>query len=304
MPKGHYLSDVDKAKIIKGLGTYDHDAALARQMGIGVEAIRGLARHWKITRTREGAVTKPTAAIEWADRLLVNANPEPKTNGESSLKTDMLRVLAETGPYDDVEALCKQLRGPGHPVGVHEATHVLVALSKQGLAKMIESKATGAITYSRIRATRQAYDLLGYPAPHVPVTNNVVARAGRIATPGDLNRPHPGDPTDYRNQPGVAPGGPITRSHVEPAPAHGTPPAPPVAPVQPKADDSLPVTTAGYPAIEALIARSDRLRRAAELLEAAGQDDLALATLSKVDDVSPLEREVIEFFRRFNDRAR
>lgn len=55
-------------------------------------------------------------------------------------------------------------------------------------------------------------------------------------------------------------------------------------------------TSTTYPVIGALLRRSTEIALAAKHLEAAGLDDLALATLAKADDLTPLEREVLRYF--------
>lgn len=53
-----------------------------------------------------------------------------------------------------------------------------------------------------------------------------------------------------------------------------------------------------YPLLVALQQRTRVLSEAAALLESAGLDDLALAALSKVDELTPLEREYLQFASR------
>jgi len=57
-----------------------------------------------------------------------------------------------------------------------------------------------------------------------------------------------------------------------------------------------PAAADGYPLVHALSERSSRLAIAAQLLEAAGADDLALAAMAKVDDFTPVERETIRLY--------
>lgn len=76
--------------------------------------------------------------------------------------------------------------------------------------------------------------------------------------------------------------------------------APVVPAVEPVAAISWPSATAveepGYPLIRALVERRENLEAAAALLEKAGQDDLAIATMEKAhapDLYSPLEAEAV-----------
>ena len=57
------------------------------------------------------------------------------------------------------------------------------------------------------------------------------------------------------------------------------------------------MTPVAYPLLRALAERSIKIETAAKLLEQAGQDDLALTALSKVDDYTDLEREAIALLK-------
>jgi hypothetical protein len=58
------------------------------------------------------------------------------------------------------------------------------------------------------------------------------------------------------------------------------------------------MTPAAYPLLRGLIERASKIETAAKLLEQAGQDDLALQVLSKVDEYTDLEREAIALLKQ------
>lgn len=61
-------------------------------------------------------------------------------------------------------------------------------------------------------------------------------------------------------------------------------------------DEPIPPPRPTFPLIQTLVERAGLLQVAATLLERAGQDELALAALAKVDDLSPLDREIIRLY--------
>ena len=58
-----------------------------------------------------------------------------------------------------------------------------------------------------------------------------------------------------------------------------------------------PVTTGGYPLIKGLLGRTASVLAAVKALRDAGMDDLAELALDKAGTLTPLESEVIRFFR-------
>lgn len=130
-----------------------------------------------------------------------------------SLKSRMLKAIAATGPYQTTDALMNVVRRPGDNFGAHEFYHLLHSLNKGGLITFVlgrggrngTKRAPGASkpTATNIKATNAGYRAAGFGS-----TMDFTTKGGA----------HPvrktSDATDPRNQPTVAAGGPIERTHV------------------------------------------------------------------------------------------
>lgn len=162
--------------------------------------------------------------------------------------------------YYDIRQLEKAVRRPSDSFGHHELMHVVHSLAKQGLATFEERK----------RGNGSQHDLL-YIRKHPKSVGSGPVKTRRIE--GEAGAIDYEAPTGFVN-----PGPDATPAQVDELRA------------------TQAGTTEGYPVIEALRRRSSEIAQAAKHLEAAGLDDLALATLAKADDLTPLEREVLRYF--------
>ena len=241
----------------------------------------------EIRRLKEEGVTIPNIASRLGIAMsTVSRYTSLKTDAPDAGRLRILRAVAEHGPVD-----ANELIDLNPDLDGHTTVHLLYSLSRGGLVSFRESKSkTGGngIEPERITATARGFAHLGMPAK--PVN----------AALGDRHAPsiHPGDGSDYRNQPSVAPGGPVTHTWTTPEPKQSRPETiavtpPPAPPAAVKRFDAM----AKYPVVVDLSQRKGKLEAAAKLLEQAGQDELALAALAKVDDFTPLEREAIALLR-------
>lgn len=185
----------------------------------------------------------------------------------------ILRAVAENGPIEDMPTLARLVPD----IDIHSAMHLLYSLGKAGLVRFRENKNGSQTRLVAIEATKTGYVSAGVPPKPIA---SVVGRPTAISY-------HPGDGTDFHNQPKVAPGGPIERLRVVPEPTGDTGTAVEPAP----APEARPAT---FAAVRALRDRRKDIEAAARLLDGAGQEDLALAALSKIDDYTPLEREALD----------
>jgi len=174
----------------------------------------------------------------------------------------------------------------------HNLMHLLYALNQAGQVTFRQNKMGAHTRLVAITATKA-----GYAAVDVPK----VPMAAEFGHTKHAPSVHPGDGTDFRNQPSRAPGGPITITHVAPVirPVRKIGPYPKWVPTveAPTAAPPIVMTPVAYPLLRALAERSIKIETAAKLLEQAGQDDLALTALSKVDDYTDLEREAIALLK-------
>lgn len=195
--------------------------------------------------------------------------PRADAADPASARTRILRAVATDGPFASIADFPNALRD----VDGHRITHLLYDLAKAGLVKFRETKIGDRIRLVAITATDRGYEAAGLPA------RPVAAEVGHTNRAPSL---HPGDGTDFRNQPAVAPGGPITRTHVAPA----------VAAVPP------PEAKPRYPVTRALFDRRRKIEEAARLLDSAGIGDLALTVLMAADTFTPLELEAMAMLTR------
>lgn len=203
-----------------------------------------------------------------------------KVGVSDSGRDRILRAVAEHGPLADMDEVSRLVPD----IDIHSAMHLLYSLGKSGLVRFRENKNGSQTRLVAIEATKTGFVSVGLPAK--PVASEVGRRTALSY--------HPGDGTDFHNQPSVAPGGPITRTtgvaaivRIAPEPngATGTAVEPAPAPV---------AVPPAFAAIRALRDRRQDLATAARLLESAGQEDLALQTLSKIDEYTALEQEALD----------
>lgn len=122
---------------------------------------------------------------------------------------EILRVVAGQGPFRAVRDLAERA-----DVDEITARNAVLSMRRAGLVTTRE-RTEG--DYTLIEATRSGYRMAGVATSPVGA---VVGSRGATHLPSL----HPGDPTDFHNQPTRAPGGPIERSRVpierppEPAP--------------------------------------------------------------------------------------
>ena len=220
------------------------------------------------------------------DTVMKYTSPAQETD---SGRVRLLRAVCENGPTD-----VDELTELAPDLDKHNLTHLLYSLSKNGYVTFREVKRDGTGTHlERITATRRGLNYAGLP---VKPTS---------AALGDKRSPsiHPGDGSDFRNQPGVAPGRPVTRSWTTPEPRiERVVPAPDheVAIPAPVTHKAAIVIIPTYPVIGALFERRTYLEQAAKLLEQAGQDELALAALGKADEFTPLEKEAMALYEEMS----
>lgn len=192
-----------------------------------------------------------------------------RAEAEASGKRRVLAAVKKSGPFPSMDELAAILP----EIDPHTIQHHLHTLRTQGQVRFRETSA----------GTNQ-HRLVGIEAVPQRFRNGEAGFSARTTST------HPGDPTDYHNQPSVAPGGPITRIG----------PTPPVTMTVRRLDVDVPpivMAPAAYPILRGLIERAAKIETAAKLLEQAGQDDLALTALSKVDDYTDLEREAIALLK-------
>jgi hypothetical protein len=236
------------------------------------------------------------------DSVMKYSSPAVETD---SGRIRLLRAVAENGPTD-VDELVELVPD----LDKHNVTHLLYSLSKNGYVSFREVKSNGTGSHlERIYATGRGLKYIGMP---------LKAQAQRV---GDLHSQsiRPGDGSDFRNQPSVTTGGPVTRSYTTPEPRVERKPAtePEAWPstISNRAESVIvpePVRYAAqivvlptYPTICALFERKTQLEQAATLLEQAGQVELALAALGKADEFTTLEKEAMSLYEemsRYADR--
>lgn len=118
-----------------------------------------------------------------------------------SAKDAVLRAICEHGPFNTIDDLLLDVL-PTTNIGRNDGINALVSLGRDKLVSYRESRDGSAIRYGAIRAERAGYQRAGLPMQPVGA-----AVGSRGAT--HLPSLHPGDPTDFHNQPSRAPGGPI-----------------------------------------------------------------------------------------------
>jgi hypothetical protein len=191
----------------------------------------------------------------------------------------ILRSVAENGPLD-----IDELTGFNPDIDHHNTTHLLYSLSKQGCVTFRESKNNGSgIRLERITSTRRGFRMIGM---------SVRPQSQEL---GDLHAPsiRPGDMSDFRNLPSVAPGGPV--EHIRASVQKQT---------QAKTTDDVDLYAGDaslewkrYPVIQALFDRQYKLEEAARLLDEAGQSDLSMSALAASESFSPLELEAMRLYK-------
>lgn len=211
-----------------------------------------------------------------------------------SLRTRVLRCIAEDGPVEDIQALIKSIRRPGNRAdnfGQHEITHIVKALNGQGLVKYVESRGTVGIP-TRIEATRQGFEAAG-----------LQTYAREIGRQRDGAPQHAGDRTDFRTHGHRAEGGEVLHIEGGPQTPENVPSAPAPAPAR-KAPD-----LSDYPLLADLVSRdqagAERRRRADAYLEAAAtlaevnpSESERLMALAEEETGAPftsLEAEIVRF---------
>ncbi len=195
--------------------------------------------------------------------------PNGATNGwpwkspviDQSLRARVLAAL-EAGTVADIRALEDAIRRQGDSFGHHELMHIVHSLGKQGLVTFQEKKQGNGAQHT-LHSIRLRPKSAG-AGPVVRTRPDDGDRQLERLKAEARNRPELGEPID--DSPQVA----------DRAIRAGKP------------ED--------YPLIAALVGRRQAINEAARHLEAAGLIELALEALSKIDDLTPLEKEVLRFF--------
>ena len=227
-----------------------------------------------------GLVALAASALDMATVIV----PADETPGTVSLRQRLMTGICEEKQWATLADLVEHIRrGPDDTFGLHEVQHIIYALSQQGLVVFVESRTGTQKNLTKIRATKRLLEQEGVAVYNREVNSTKGGGTGQVPQ-------HANDGTDFRTHQTHAEGGPITRSHIAPEPRVTT--ERPVLPVP----VPVAVTMDSFPVISSLLARRFRLDMAAELLEAAGQVDLALAVLAKIDDYSDLEREAMNLY--------
>lgn len=238
-----------------------------------------------------------------ADRLNGNGH-EPQD--DRSLRSTLLDLIQERGPIEDSRDLSAMVRATGRAASLHEIHHILGQLKRQGELSMVD----------HTEGTQRWYGAVTLVGPKI-LARSIVGNGDSVQVePVDLGvgngheplypgAPDPGYENPFRLEDPTEPQGPDGNWTIAQAEADA------LARLEPDRvnDQALafgftsvaaaiedPVHDA-YPLTRELMSRSIALRAAARLLESAGQDELALATLERVDDYSPLEREAIAMYQ-------
>lgn len=196
-----------------------------------------------------------------------SAGPRARLKANTSLKTRLWELISKQS-FATTKELIEAVAKTGPSTNLHNLTHVLYSLQKEGLITFQMNTTKDKIPYN-IRARKQA-------------TNGVPIERGieMTFTPEDKVE-GTYDPTNFRHLPTKTSGGPIERimpTVVEPV-------------VESRTDLEL------YPNTLRLIKRADWLRQAAEMAEAAGEDEIALDIISKLDrPLSSIEAEAVALY--------
>lgn len=279
----------------------DRPADIAREMRVGVPLVydvrsKDLGISGRVDMSNRAEPDAAQAKVRLAmtgeevakftgrDEAVVMAGLYTTERMEASLKTRVLKAIAENGPFDDVRSLMRFMRQPGDNYDSHQITHILKAsLAKQGLIRYTESRNHGATGRGSV-------------ATKITATNRGYAEAGINPNPAKIGDKEPGhvttgssraahaigrDRTEKRYHADVAVGGPIIRSYVQPvSDVRGEPvsaPAPVAAPE---------VYRPRYPILEAL--RGSFAKRAAADALASRYADAA--AMLEHDDPSEAKR--------------
>lgn len=116
----------------------------------------------------------------------------------------ILSTIANEGPLENLDDLISTVRRNGADVSRNQVLNVLSGLTRDGFVKYT-TPAGGGGTFHDITATRKGYAKAGVESTP---TSGAVGHATRLPSM------RPGDPTDFRNHPSRAEGGPVTVTKV------------------------------------------------------------------------------------------
>lgn len=248
-----------------------------------------------------------TGAYKMRREALAESQPE----ASESLTEEIFRVLKEHGPQDGVAELTQHLSG--HP-SASQVSASIWSLQKRDLVTFYERKAGNDSVLHKIKISRNGLREAGVEPKHRGHGGSHRSLNGELKGRSPVGV----DPTDYRNQPYTAKGGPIERIHT---PERREPEIVPSVPYEPPTDkpaarysspEPLPsnmkpethptemvlTSLGGYPMIRSLLERShqaDAYIGAAKLLESV-DEEAALELLGKVA-FEDLEKEIIAFVK-------
>jgi hypothetical protein len=218
-----------------------------------------------------GPVGLATSAL---DESAIAVVPSDVPDGSPSIRQRVIKALCDEREWT-LMGLTQAIRTSHRDtVGPRDVGAVLNSLNQQGLVTFVEGGfENGHNSLTKIKATKRLL-----------AQENVDTTSREVGTPRHVGEApqHKTDRTDFRTHGHRAEGGPITTERA--------------APVIPQPKPEPIVGPEQFPIVRALVARRAQLTTAAQLLEDAGQDELALATLAKVDDYTPLEREAMALF--------
>lgn len=215
---------------------------------------------------------------------------------EANLRRRLLRQIVEFGPYNSVRQLTEDIRIPGEkPVDEHAVTSVLM----NGLGR--NRNGEGALIRFTEHLSNRRHAGRGARGNNSPLTRIEATPAGYRAAgyPDGFTRHNgrPGDGTDFRNQPGRAPGGPVEVFRVRPAEAAELAPVPPPEP-EPEAAPEPEPDALDEPVAEPVREATpllDRLRaRQAESATAVKKSHALLDAAALLEETSPEESARLE----------
>jgi DNA-binding transcriptional ArsR family regulator len=122
----------------------------------------------------------------------------------TSLSSRLAVTIAKEGPFYNMGSLIQAVGQRGDPISRGEVAGALYSLSRQGDVQLREHD--GRLVY--VEATKKGYADAGVPVKKI---------AAQVGHTQNLPSLHPGDLTDFRNQPRTTTGGPVTKSKVAPS---------------------------------------------------------------------------------------
>lgn len=213
---------------------------------------------------------------------------------QDSLKTRMMRAIAEQGPFAGVPELINAIRsGPkDQSFGGHEVTHILYSLNKQGcIAFRTSRKGSPASLIQDIRATSAGYASAGVPVPGKGQEGRYGGRAVGTSRPGHAVGK---DMTEQRHHGTKAEGGPITRDKASPI-LDAQRLSSPAGFFQPKPEAPQPRTNEEPPALRLWPQLQELRDRQAAMAAVAHRADALLEAAALLDGIDPDEsRRLLE----------